>query len=275
MPLASSSAPRPEAFYSLSDKGGDSLADNQPDKVIRGVVAARSFSGEDIGADDDLALLANDFMLQQTLINRSELLDAEIAIINVFAPIGRALEGEGVNHACHDRVAESDRREQRGALGIEQAAIVWRQPDRQIALVDRAAEVVERRPIARRGIREGIVAVLPAADITAHPLAQPIVAIAAVADRQEVPVLGIEDKQKTVEQDQRGLPHPLQWRVWGCGCDGPCQLGKHLPENEVGQVGGDPLFVEAAFLQSSLMESPVVAWCRQERRASEDKGEDP
>ena len=47
-------------------------------------------------------------------------------------------------------------------------------------------------------------------DIATYLLAQGVIVVARVADGQQVTVLGIEDEQEPVEENQGGLAHFLQ-----------------------------------------------------------------
>ena len=94
----------------------------------------------------------------------------------------------------HHAVAEPDAIQERRAVPVEQTAVVWGQTDRRVALIDGAAEIVDRRPIARRGLGEHVPEILAATDIAAHPVAERVVVVALIADRQQVAVLRIEDE---------------------------------------------------------------------------------
>ena len=70
----------------------DRFLDDQPDQVVRRVVAARTLAGEDVGADGHPVAVGREFVFQQTLVDRAELADAEIAIVDVAAARRTLLE---------------------------------------------------------------------------------------------------------------------------------------------------------------------------------------
>ena len=108
-------------------------------------------------------------------------------------------------------------------------------------------------------------------DIAAHLLAQRVVIVARIADRQKVAVLGIEDKQEAIEEDQGGLAH-LRQRGLGRGCcDGAGKLGKDLAEDQSGKAGGNAFLVKPAFLDGSLVECARVGRTGKERLPPEDE----
>ena len=96
-------------------------------------------------------------------------------------------------------------------------------------------------------------------DIATYLLAQGVVVVARVADGQQVTVLGIEDEQETVEENQGGLAHFLQRRLGRCGSDGPGKLRKDLAEDQSGKIGADAFLVKLAFLDGTLVERPRIS----------------
>src|SRR5690606_40779874 len=59
------------------------LVDDERDEIVGRVIAAGALAGEDVRPHADLAVLAHDLVLQQPLIYRAELLDAEVPVIDV------------------------------------------------------------------------------------------------------------------------------------------------------------------------------------------------
>lgn len=128
-------------------------------------------------------MAVSDYLVfEELFVDRSELLHAQVAIVDIAAAFGCLVERQRVYDVGHDCVIETHAGQELGAVTFEQAAIVRWQTNRAVALVDRAAEVIEDRPVARSGIREGVVAVFALPDIAAHLFAQTVVVIAAVAD---------------------------------------------------------------------------------------------
>ena len=149
-------------------------------------------------------------------------------------------------------------------LRVKQPAIVGRQSDRGVAFVDRAAQVVEDGPVARRRGRESVSLVLAVPDIEPDPVAQAVVIVPAVIDREQVAVFGVKDEQQPVEKDQRRVPHVLQ-RGWHAISDRARQQRVDILEHEVRQVGRDTLFVELSLFEGADVESPRIGRRRQER----------
>ena len=65
-------------------------------------------------------------MFKQALIDRAELLNAEIAIVDVAAAIRSLLERKRIDDVGHDCIANPNVGEQRYALSVEKPAIVRR-----------------------------------------------------------------------------------------------------------------------------------------------------
>src|SRR3546814_2934652 len=82
---------------------------------------------------------------------------------------------------------------------VEQAAVVGRQADRVVALVDGAEQAAQMLPDARGSGAEHVAAVAAPGDVVAQP-AQRIVIVAAVVDWQQGTVFGIEDEQQAIQQ---------------------------------------------------------------------------
>ena len=264
-----------EAVHAGLHQGADSLLDDQPHEVVGRVVAARALAGEDVGTHGHRVAVTDELVLQQALVDRAELANAEVAIVDVAAaPRLVLLERKCVDDIRHHPVAEPNTVEQQNARPVEQSAVVRRQADGGVATVHGPAEIVHRRPVAGSVFREHVPAVFTVADIAAHLVAQPVVVVALVADRQQVAVLGIEDEQQPVEQDQRGLAHFEQGRLRRGSGDRTGELGEDLTEDQLGEIGGNALLVEATFLDGALMEGPLVYRAGQEGLAPEDQREE-
>ena len=112
---------------------------------------------------------------------------------------------------------------------VKQPAVIGRQADRAVALVDRAAQIVERRTNSAPRCRKTCRSVsLRSPTSRADPVAQAVVVVAAVVDRKKVAVFGIKDEQQPIEKDQRGVANVLQRRGRRAVGDGARELGKTL-----------------------------------------------
>ena len=262
----------------LHGRGGERpqrLLEDQADQVVRRVVAAGPLAREDVGADDDAFAFRRQRALQQAFVDGAQLADAEIAVVDVFAAsVRRPFEGKRVDDVGHDRIAQPDAAEQRRAGAVEQAAVVGRQADGGVAGVDGPAEIVDRRPVAGGALGEDVALVLAPPDVAAHLLAQGVIVVARVADGQQVAVLGVEDEEQAVEQDQRGLAHLRQRRVRRGGGDGAGELREDPLEDLGGEIAGDALLVEAAFVDGVTVKARRPFRVGQEGRAPERQRED-
>ena len=136
---------------------------------------------------------------------------------------------------------------------VEQTAVIGREANRGITLVNRPAQIVNDRPVAGRAGREGIALALTAPNVTPHLVAQAVIVVALIPHRQQVAVFGIQDKQQPIEQNQGRVTHLGQRCVRGSFGNGPSQLGKYLFENQLGQISGHPFFVNAALIENALV----------------------
>src|SRR5690606_5601406 len=128
----------------------------------------------------------------------AELLDAEIPIVDIAALAIGDDEGQRVDDGGDQRIAEPDPVEQGGALAAEQTAIVGWQANGGIAPVDGAAKIVDGVPVAGGGLRKHVASILATANVEADAVAQAVVVVAAVAHRQQVAILRIENEQEPV-----------------------------------------------------------------------------
>ena len=120
---------------------------------------------------------------------------------------------------------------------------------------------------------KNVLAILPLFDIVTHFLPEGVIVIAYIADRQQVAVLGIEDEEETVEKNQGGFAHFRQRRRGRGGCDGAGKPRKNLAEDQTGKARGDTLFVEPAFLDSTLVERARIGRPGKESFVPEDEHE--
>ena len=74
-----------EIVHARSDQRFDRFLEDQADQIVGRVVTARALSREDVGTNSNLAVIADDLVFEQALVDRAELLNAEIAIVDVAA----------------------------------------------------------------------------------------------------------------------------------------------------------------------------------------------
>ena len=213
-------------------------------------------------------------MLQQPLVDRAELLDGEVPVADVAPALRRPAARHRVHHGGERRVPEGDPVQQRRPPRIEEAAVVGRQAERRVALVNDPAEVADRVPVARRLRRERLPAVEPRRDVAPHPVAEADRPVLLVVHRQQAAVLGVEDEQQPVEQDQRRVPHLAERGVAGAGGDGADERREHLAEDDFREVGGDLLFEEPAAFEGAVEDVLPVGVAPVEGVAPEEEDEE-
>ena len=90
----------------------------------------------------------------EPLIDRAQLLNAQIAIVDISAAFAELLSNDNASITLAMTASETHAGEKRRAVAVEKAAVIGRQSDRSIAVVDRAAEIIEDRPIASGGVEK-------------------------------------------------------------------------------------------------------------------------
>ena len=68
--------------------------------------------------------------------------------------------------------------------------------------------------------------------------------VAAVVDRQEAAVLGVEDEEQATEEDERRVAHLVERRRGRRRGDGFGERGEDEAEDQLRQVARDPFFIE-------------------------------
>ena len=194
---------------------------------------------------------ADRLLLQQPLVDRAELLDRHVAVVDEAAPVGGFSVAKVVDDRGDHRVGQAGPRQQRGGLVGEQAAVVGRQADGRVALVDELPQLHQAVVVGGGHGREGGAGSLPVGDIIAYRLAQAVVFVTGVVDGEQPAVLGVEHEQQPVEEDQRGIARLRQrypWRAGECGY----KPGEDLIEDHAGEVPRHLLLVAAALGQCVL-----------------------
>ena len=102
--------------------------------------------------------------------------------------------------------------------------------------------------------------------------AQAVVVVAAVVDGQQVAVLGVEEEEQAVEEDEGGLANVLQVCAALVG-EGADEGGVDFFEDGAGEVAGDLFFVAAAFGDGVFEEAGLGAVLGAEGGAAEEEAE--
>ena len=175
-----------------------------------------------------------------------------------------------VDYRGDGRVGQADGFQQGSGFGGEQSAVVGRQTDGGVTLVDDLAQRHHVVVIAGGDGRKRIVPGRAAGDVVPHALAQPVVVVAGVVDGQQSPVLGVEHEQQPVEEDQRGLADLCEVLAAGV-CQSLREAGKGALEHDPRKVLRDLPLVAPAFRQRTLEESVGRARLPDERVAAEEQ----
>ncbi len=134
----------------LLDERADGALDDQGDQFFRRVVAARYVPGGIVGVDLDRTVVPRpEAVLQDSLIDRTELLDREVAIVDVPRPATGSsirLMTEAEDHLGHRSVRQLHPREDRRDVGREQPAIVGRDSEVVVAGRNRLEDGRQPRP---------------------------------------------------------------------------------------------------------------------------------
>ena len=146
-----------EGGLAFVEQGCERALDDEVDEGLGRVEAAAVLASVAVGADFDAAVGGADgFALEQALVDGAELLDGHVAVVDV-AGAGLAFgAAEVVDDGGEHGVGEAHLFEDgRGLLG-EEAAVVGRQADGGIALVDLAAERADVVVVAAGEAGEGV-----------------------------------------------------------------------------------------------------------------------
>ena len=109
-------------------------------------------------------------------------------------------------------------------------------------------------------------------DIVAYQFAQAVVIVAAVVDGQQVAILGVEEEEEAVEEDERGLADIFQLCA-ATGGEGADQGGIDVVEDDAGKVIRDLLLVAASFGEGILEQAGKGALLRAEGGAAKKEAE--
>ncbi len=186
---------------------------------------------------------------------------------------------QSVEERREDGIRQIDPLQERRRLGIEQPAIVGRQTERGLALVDRTEQPAQPAIVGAHRGGEGVVLAYTIGDLVPDRT-ETVVVVAHIVDRQEVAILGIEHEQQAVEQGQRRF---LQLAQIGAGARcgtmrvGCIQrrddIGEKPDEHEVGKVARDPLLPVPPLIEGEQVEATAIGPQLDERGAAEHERE--
>ena len=248
--------------------------DNQVDELLGREEAAAVLAGIDVGTNDDLPrVVTYRLPFEQALVDRPKLLDRHVAVVDEAPFSVRFGVAQVIDERGDRRVRQSDTLQQGGGIRGEQAAVVRRQADRRVALVDEPAQRRQVVVVVGGDGGEDVPAGRPLRDVVAHPLAQAVVVIPGVVDGEKPPVLGVEHEQQSIQEDQRGLAYPRQLFP-GLGCQGLHELREDPLEDHARKVLRDLLVVATTLHEGVFEEGGRRAFLEDERFAPEQQVEE-
>ena len=262
-----------EGGFAFLQQGCEGALDDEIDEGLGCVEAAAVLAGVAVGADNDFACgCADGFAFEQALVDGAELLDGHVAVVDEAAAGVAPGAAEVVDDGGEHVVGEADLFEHgRGLLG-EEAAVVGREADGGVARVDLAAEGGDVVVVVGGDGGKGVAGGDAIVDVVANGFTQAVVVVAAVVDWQQVAVLGIEEEEEAVEEDEGGLADVFQFGAAFAG-EGADQGGVDFVEDGAGEVAGDLFFVAAAFGDGVFEEAGQGAVLRAKGGAAEEEAE--
>ena len=271
-PLLNLGAEGRQAFL---NQGFDGFGQHQAHQLVRRVVAAGAFAGEDVEAYCDAPrLVLRQFVLQQALVDGAKLLHGKAAVVDVAAFAGRGLlEAKRIDQLCENRIGQLNPVQQRCAFRVEQAAVVGRQAEGGVALVNDAGQVLQGLVVAGGGLRKRLAGLLAPPHLLAHALPKADVGVGVVTHGQQVAVFGVEDEQQAVEQHQGGVAHCRQIGLRRGPRDGAGEVREDLLKNNLRQILGDAPLEIAALLQGAFVQVAAGGVAVGEGAAVEEQGE--
>ena len=269
---------RIERGDALLDQRRERLAQDQLHQIVVGVVAAGILARKHRRLHDDTAIGGFDQALfEQAFVDRAEMLHGQIAVIDEAATADIGAPRQAINQGAEFGVGQFDTRENIAGRLNEQAAVVRRQADRRIALVDGAKQVAQMLPGAGDRSAERIAAFAALGDVIAQP-AQRVAGVALIVDRQQRAIFGVQDEQQAIQQNQRGAMHGIEIlaRIRPCGGgimahDSRRQARKQFIEYALAQILRNPGFPQPTFIERERMKTATVriAGLRQKRYTAE------
>ena len=205
------------------------LLENQAHESIRRVITPRPLPCKHIRAHHNLAPFAHDLVFEQPLVNRPQLLNAQVAVIDIPS----TLKGKRVNHIGHHLIAQPNLGQKGCTFPIKQAAVIRWQTNRGIPLINGTAKIINSRIIACSGLGEHIISCLTIPNVIAYP-AQTVIIITIITHRQQVAILGVQNKKQAIEQHQGCIAHLRQGRIRRNSSDGTGQIGKSSRKDHSG-----------------------------------------
>ena len=251
-----------ESRQPLFRQGLQGPVHNQIDQLLRREEAPAVLAGIAVGARDDVAIVVpNRLTLQQTLVDGSQLLDRHIPIVDEAPSLGGLGVAQVVNYRGKCRIGQADAGQQRCGRVVEQAAVVGRQADGRVALVDELAQRHQVIVVVRGSRRERGATRHPAGDVVPDRFPQAVVLIPRVVDGKQAPVFGVKHKEQPIEEDEGRRPKFRKFLL-GVLRQRLNQPRKGTLKDNVGKVLGHLLFVTPSLRQRRFQEADRGALLR-------------
>ena len=130
-----------ERLQALFGQRLQSPVDDQVDELLRREEAAAVLAGIAVGAHDYPAIVVPDRLtFQEPLVDGAKLLHGHVTVVDEVACALSLRMAQVVDDVADNLVRKAGRLEQRGGFGCKQAAVVGRQADGLVALVDLAEQ---------------------------------------------------------------------------------------------------------------------------------------
>jgi hypothetical protein len=266
-----------EAVDALGDERPDGALEDELNQDLVRVERSGALAGGLVGDDVDLPFVLDDMVLQQALIDRTKLLHPQVAVVDASA----AVAGERVEQGRESSIGQLDPIEERSDLRVEQPAIVRRQSERRLTLLDRAKQAAQAGIVVADARGECVFLVNSPGDFVPDR-AEAVVVIASIAHRKQVTILCVQHEEQPVEQGQRRVLQLLE--IFARTRRRPLEVGrvqrrdeirKKPAEHQVGQALCDPLFPASTLVKREQMEGAVILADVDERGPAKHEREHP
>jgi hypothetical protein len=119
-----------EGFGAVCDQWFQCFTQDQPDQFVGRVITAAGFTGEEVRANDQPFVgIVAEFEFQQTFVDRPQLLDRKIAVVDVTPLPIDTFKAEKIDYIGHYIVGNSCGGQEWSGIAIEKTTVISRQPD--------------------------------------------------------------------------------------------------------------------------------------------------
>ena len=264
-----------ERFETLFSQRFQGAVDDQVYQLLGSEEATAVLAGIGVETDDNLAVVAADRLaLQQTLVDRAQLLHRHFAVVDKAALSLKVLGvAQVVDDGSNFRVGQASLFQQRSGGRTEQAAVVGRESNGRIAFIDKLEKRRQAVMVVGGNRRERGSFDHSVCDVVPYPFSEAVVVVARIVNRQESPVFGVEHEEQSVKEDQRRfsdryetLPRFLRKSLY--------EAGEDTLEDYTRKILRNLLLVEPSLDQGGFQEGSLGPLLKNERVATEQQLED-